>query len=387
MSDDIPILDDRAEPLYEPSNISKIAGSIRLNPANLPSLTVKDRIRGQEAEQRALEIKSEALHRQVEIALAHNKGHLAAELKERLDTYSRQWQQRQVRIAELKDGYQESLLNERQIAVLGNKRRLFVKEIIILVLIFVVLGFVFADIAYELTEQVAWTLFWFDTAICAVFLTNFFFELSKAESKKWYWRTHWIDFLTSIPIPPVFGGGDALRSGRAYRMVRMLRMFRALQALRVLRVMFFFWRGLEQIGRVMNVRLMKRSLLMMLVIIFLGGVVIEMTDGQSQQIAGFWDRIWWSFTTTVTGGFADIYNPNSSGGRFLTVVLIIAGMVIVGVFTATLTSVLIREDNESLHELELDMRELRQEHKTFQDQVLKQLSELNRAQKPPDDNE
>ena len=184
------------------------------------------------------------------------------------------------------------------------------------------------------------------------------------------------DFLTSIPIPPVFGGGDALRSGRAYRMVRMLRMFRALQALRVLRVLFFFWRGLEQIGRVMNVRLMKRSLMMMLVIILLGGVMIELTDGQSQQIASFWDRIWWSFTTTVTGGFADLYNPTSSGGRFLTVALIIAGMVIVGVFTATLTSVLIREDNESLHELEREIEEMRHDQNTFYQRVINELEQI-----------
>ena len=41
----------------------------------------------------------------------------------------------------------------------------------------------------------------------------------------------------------------------------------------------------------------------------------------------------------VTGGFGDIHNPLSSGGRLLTVLLVIAGMVLIGVFTATLTSI------------------------------------------------
>ena len=47
----------------------------------------------------------------------------------------------------------------------------------------------------------------------------------------------------------------------------------------------------------------------------------------------------------VTGGFADIHNPTSVVGKVLTVMLVIGGMVLVGVFTATLTSVLVRDDD------------------------------------------
>ena len=58
----------------------------------------------------------------------------------------------------------------------------------------------------------------------------------------------------------------------------------------------------------------------------------------------FLESLWWSFTTLVTGGFADIHNPMTFGGKVLTVMLVVGGMVLVGVFTATLTSVLVRED-------------------------------------------
>ena len=47
----------------------------------------------------------------------------------------------------------------------------------------------------------SWTIFYIDSACCVVFLTDFFFRLSQAEDKKWFWKNHWIDFVTSIPVP------------------------------------------------------------------------------------------------------------------------------------------------------------------------------------------
>jgi uncharacterized membrane protein (DUF106 family) len=67
--------------------------------------------------------------------------------------------------------------------------------------------------------------------------------------------------------------------------------------------------------------------------------------------------MWWSFTTVVTGGFADIYNPETTGGRFLTVLLIVSGMIIVGVFTATLTSLYVEEGTEELQMMQKNLDE------------------------------
>ena len=61
--------------------------------------------------------------------------------------------------------------------------------------------------------------------------------------------------------------------------------------------------------------------------------------------------IWWSFTTVLTGGFGDIHNPTSVSGQFLTGFLVITGMVLVGVFTATLTSIFVGEQSEELERL------------------------------------
>lgn len=188
-------------------------------------------------------------------------------------------------------------------------------------------------------------LFWIiDTVCCVLFLINFFFELRLCDSKKWYWKTHWVDFITSIPLPPLHlilvGGGslNAVRAGRLLRLVRILR------AVRILRMFLFLWRGMDHLSSIMDVKLLKRSLFYGLVAMILGALFF-MTFEQVQTGKNFGASLWWSFTTLVTGGFADIHNPISMGGKILTVLLVIGGMVLVGVFTATLTSVLVRDDD------------------------------------------
>ncbi len=195
-------------------------------------------------------------------------------------------------------------------------------------------------------------IFWIiDVVCCGLFMANFYFEYRLADSKKWYWKNNWIDFITSIPLPPVqviAASGDlgVVRLGRLLRAVRILR------ALRLLRVGLFFWRGMDHLSSTLDVRLLKRSLLYgMLSLVF--GAFIFMGLERLESGSGFGPSLWWSFTTLVTGGYADIHNPETASGKILTVFLVITGMVLVGVFTATLTSVLVKdEDSVKVEELE-----------------------------------
>ena len=195
-------------------------------------------------------------------------------------------------------------------------------------------------------------IFWIiDVICCTIFMANFFFEHRLADSKKWYWKHNWIDFITSIPLPPVqviAASGDLgiVRLGRLLRAVRILR------ALRLFRIALFFWRGMDHLSSTLDVRLLKRSLLYgLLSLVF--GAFIFMGLERMESGTGFWASLWWSFTTLVTGGYADIHNPETASGKILTVFLVITGMVLVGVFTATLTSILVSdEDSVKVEELE-----------------------------------
>ena len=252
------------------------------------------------------------------------------------------------------DALQEAKLKQGLVGFLGSERRAGILEIIVLTLIVFVLGLITWEMFYLTGEEHAamrLNIFYVDVGCCAIFLSEFFLRYRFADDKRWYLRTHWIDFVTSIPIPAV----SELRYGRA---VRLLRVVRFLRVMRAFRIIFFFWRGMDHLSAVVNVKLMKKSLKGICVIMILGAVFIQIGEGEnSSSVGSFAESMWWSFTTVVTGGFADIYNPETTGGRFLTVLLIVSGMIIVGVFTATLTSLYVEEGTEELQMMQKNLDE------------------------------
>ena len=209
-------------------------------------------------------------------------------------------------------------------------------------------------------ERPSWlesrSIFWIDAVCCAVFMLEFFLRLSCARSKRWYWRNYWIDFVTSIPIP---GEAQFSRFGRIARIGRFARLLRFSRVLRVMRVFLMLWRGMDKLQDAMDVKLMKRSLKWGLIVMVIGGIAVYYAESAlvsgDNDVKTLGGGMWWSFTTVVTGGFGDIHNPITIVGRLLTVVLIITGMILVGVFTATLTSLYVGEESEELQRYQEDM--------------------------------
>ena len=263
---------------------------------------------------------------------------------------------------------QEVILNGRLIEKLGSPLLVKIKEIIIMVLISFVLTLLFYDLSHpELSRETKRLFYYLDTAVCIIFLFNFFYELRLADSKKWYWKNHLIDFLTSIPLPDL----QILRVGRAVRLARLARLARIIRVIRIFRVLFFFWRGMDQLTDVFDIKLMKRSFFFGIIFLAIGGFTIFYTEEHQPGVDSIAESLWWSFTTFVTGGFGDIHNPQSLSGRILTVILIFAGIIVVGIFTATLTSILIADDesvmfekmkqevNQKLDRLSMEIKELK----------------------------
>lgn len=230
-------------------------------------------------------------------------------------------------------------------------------ENVILLLIFMVLSLLCYDLLTERSPEHllnSWTIFYIDSACCLVFLTDFFFRLSQAEDRKWFWKTYWIDFITSIPVPPA-STGALLRFGLMGRLVRFIRVLRLF---RLLRLVPFIWRGFDKLNDMFDVRMMKKSFKWGASITVVGALLIFKLEGEGTDHTGIENialSFWWAFTTVVTGGFGDIYNPNSFWGQFLTGLLVVSGMILIGVFTATLTSLYVGEETDELNQISDDI--------------------------------
>lgn len=85
-------------------------------------------------------------------------------------------------------------------------------------------------------------------------------------------------------------------------------------------------------------------------LIFAGALAITDAERRSPDatITGFADGLWWAITTVTTVGYGDRY-PVTTTGRFVALALMIGGVALLGVVTATLASWLVervRADNE-----------------------------------------
>lgn len=255
---------------------------------------------------------------------------------------------------------QNRIVTVRMTNLLGSRSMLYLSEGIIFVLIVLVLGAMSYELLYldpVVDRVMILNVFYFDTFCCAIFMADFYIRHRQAEDKQWYWRHHWIDFVTSIPIPPLvlLENATFVRYGRTLRLVRVIRLLRLGRAFRIL---FFFWRGMDKLTEVLDIKLMKKSIRVLILSILVGAFIIHYFEGgKDPSIGNLMQSIWWSFTTVVTGGFGDIYNPESGAGRILTVMLIVAGMVVVGVFTATLTSLYVEEGTEELQMMQKTLEE------------------------------
>jgi len=66
---------------------------------------------------------------------------------------------------------------------------------------------------------------------------------------------------------------------------------------------------------------------------------------QNKSVTSFGDAVWWAITTTTTVGYGDIY-PVTAEGRLIAVLLMLTGIRVIGVFTATTASAFMIQDDQ-----------------------------------------
>jgi voltage-gated potassium channel len=256
----------------------------------------------------------------------------------------------------LQTHFHQKQIETRMAERLGGARNLRLLEYGILFLIVALLALLIYDMTAGADNLRPWwltskSIFFIDAFCCLIFMSEFGLRLFCAESKRFVWKHHWVDFATSIPIP-----GEAQLS-RFGRLGRLARFARVLRLLRFARLFFFLWRGMDKLQDVMDVKMMKKTIRWSVMATLAGAFFIYQLEGNGAEdnlvanpVSTFGKAIWWSFTTVLTGGFGDIHNPSSASGQVLTGLLVVVGMVLVGVFTATLTTIFVGQQSETENE-------------------------------------
>jgi voltage-gated potassium channel len=189
---------------------------------------------------------------------------------------------------------------------------------------------------------------WF---VWIAFCGEFTLRLILATDRKEFMRRAWLDLLI-IFISPPFGVPEGLQAVRAVRAVRVLRLLRVVRAAGVLSI------GLRASRRALQHRKFHYVLLTTAGIVLLGATGMYLIEGdQNPSVKSFWDALWWAVTTTTTVGYGDVY-PQTEEGRLIAVVLMVVGIGVIGIFTATVASFFINAGENEMVAMKQQLEEI-----------------------------
>jgi voltage-gated potassium channel len=193
------------------------------------------------------------------------------------------------------------------------------------------------DLFFDYGQEVSKLIQFYDFILCGVFFADFLLNLKASKDwKKYLLTTGWIDLLSSIPMV------DYLRLGRISKIFKLLRL------VRISKGYFLVFTSFRE-NKKKSTFLLASSLSS--VILCLCSILILLVETSSDSnIKSAENAIWWSIATITTVGYGDYY-PVTGPGRVIASILMVTGITVFGVITASLSSLFINKDSDASSEL------------------------------------
>jgi voltage-gated potassium channel len=189
-----------------------------------------------------------------------------------------------------------------------------------------------------------------DTALCVLFLVDFFIAFAAAPRKLQYLATWgWLDLLSSVPMV------NAFRVGRLARVVRILRVLRGIRSARIV--------ASAILQRRAQSAFLAACLVTLLLLVFGSIAILQFEDTPQANIKGPGDALWWSVVTLTTVGYGDRY-PVTFEGRIVAAMLMLGGVCLFGTLSGFFASWFLlpseRGQENEIGELRMEVQRLRE---------------------------
>jgi len=123
-----------------------------------------------------------------------------------------------------------------------------------------------------------------------------------------------------------------------------------LRPLRLMRVISFGGLAIQKVAIGRQFAITIKVFIASIFIAYISAVQITISERtvEGSNIKTFGDGLWWAVSTVTTVGYGDRY-PTTTEGRFLAVVLMIMGISLVGVITASVAAWFVKMGQEDLN--------------------------------------
>jgi voltage-gated potassium channel len=165
-------------------------------------------------------------------------------------------------------------------------------------------------------------------ALWVILLVEYVVRLAVTPDRRGYLRRRWVEPAT-VAVPPLQG----------WRLVGMEKMSLLVREAEL------------RVEVILRHHSLFRVLIAAAATLFLGAWLVLLLEGNAKgsNIHDYPDALWWAIVTVTTVGYGDRY-PVSEGGRAVAAVLMLLGIGLIGVLTATVASVFVKEHTDDSKE-------------------------------------
>ncbi len=182
-----------------------------------------------------------------------------------------------------------------------------------------------ADVNGSASIVLVGTLF----VLWAVLLAEYLVRLVVSPDRRGYLKRRWAEPATVV-LPPL----------QPWHLVGIEKMCLLLQEARL------------RVEAILRHHSLFRVLIAATATLFLGAWLVLLFEEKTKSgnIHSYGDALWWAIVTVTTVGYGDRY-PASEGGRAVAVILMLLGIGLIGVLTATVASVFVKEHTDANKEV------------------------------------
>jgi len=215
-----------------------------------------------------------------------------------------------------------------------------ITETIILILILASVIMMMVELAIG-PSPLAYQLEIAGEALTAVFAVELLIRFWVARKKRRFFQRYWIDILAVLPL---------IRPLRIFRVVRILRLYRA--------GVLLHRRGHAMGGALGSRTELTALILGSAILIASAAMVLNLTEGPTNHdFMEFEDALWYAAFSLI-GGEPILGNPTSTVGRWTTLLLMLGGMTIFGMFVGAVSARVATQLQANMEVKEMDLDEL-----------------------------
>lgn len=243
-------------------------------------------------------------------------------------------------------------------------------DAIIIILIIVDTVLLILITFYDLDPTLVFKIIYFDLAVCIILFFEFIYKIKNAENKRTFLRKNWPDILAMIPIEFI-----------AYNYIFLLRFIRFIRIFRILRMFALFNKSIKLFLEFLKDSHLHYSIAILLFTVFSGTIIFYIVESPvNVDIHSLYDSFWYVMPTIATVGSEDIV-PISPEGRLLSILLMLTGIVLFAIVTASIASWHVeRKEEKGRKHSDIKIEELKSDVKNLHLEI-KELKELLKKDK------